>query len=165
LPASRLLGYKTDGVKKPSLSSVQAIVAITAGVLSVLGGAYSFWQHIKPVAATGQVVAILREGRSDRPVTGATVEVLTERDELVATLTSPDSGRLQHTLKEGSYRLRVSHPRYAAEYLAIHVTSGQMAEVRVELMRSAAGSTPIGDVVDEGVGAVRRFFRDLGGSK
>jgi hypothetical protein len=121
LPASRLLRYIDGGVAKISLSSVQAIVAIAAGVLSVLGGAYSLWQHLKPVPGTGQVAAIVRKGRSDRPVAGATVEVLTERDELVATLTSPESGRLQHTLKEGSYRLRVSHPRYAAEYLAIHV--------------------------------------------
>src|SRR5512145_1549944 len=136
LRAPRLLRYIDGGVGKPSLSSVQATVAIAAGVLSVLGGVYSFWQHIKPVAGTGQVVAILREGRSDRPVTGATVEVLTEGDELVATLTSPDSGRLQQALKE--------------------------------VMRSAAGSTPVGEAVravDEGVGAVRRFFRDLGGSR
>lgn len=120
LRAPRLLRYIDGGVGKPSLSSVQATVAIAAGVLSVLGGVYSFWQHIK---------------------------------------------RLQQALKEGSYRLRVSHPRYAAEYLAIHVAPGQTAEVRVELTLSTAGSTPVGEAVDDGVSAVKRFFRSLGGSK
>lgn len=168
MPASSLLRYIHAGVVKISLSSVQAIVAITAGVLSAIGGAYSLWQNFKPAPATGQVAAIIREWRTEKPVTAATVEILTANDELVTTLTSPESGRLQHTLKEGSYRLRVSHPRFAAEYLAVHVVSGQTAEVRIELTRSTVGSTPLGEAVrtvDEGVGAVKRFFKDLGGSR
>ena len=127
---------------KISLSSVQAVVAITAGVLSVVGGAYSLWQNFKPAPATGQVLAIVREWRSEKPVSAATVEILTAKDELVTTLTSPDSGRLQHALKEGPYRVRVSHPRFSAENTPL----------------SQAAKT----TVDEGVGAVKRFFKDLG---
>jgi hypothetical protein len=47
LPGSRLLRYIDGGVAKISLSSVQAIVAIAAGVLTVLGGVYPFWQNVK----------------------------------------------------------------------------------------------------------------------
>ena len=164
--------YIDATMSRPSLSSVQAMVAIAAGVLSVLGAvlgaSYSLWQTFKPVPApvTGQVLAILREWRSDKPVGAATVEILTTKDELVTTLTSPESGRLQQALKEGPYRLRVSHPRFAAENRTIHVVTGTTSEVRIDLKQSADGSSPIGQSakspVDEGVDAVKRFFKDLG---
>ena len=82
-------------------------MAIVAGVLSVVGGLYAFWQHIVPQPTTGQVIAVIREMRTARPVSEATLEILTPKDELVTTLTAPESGRLQHALKEGS--ARVSH--------------------------------------------------------
>jgi hypothetical protein len=159
-------------MNRPSLSSVQAVVAIAAGILSVLGAVlgagYTLWQTVKPAPApaTGQVLAILREWRSDKPVGAAIVEILTTKDELVTTLTSPESGRLQHALKEGPYRLRVSHPRFAAENRTIHVVTGATSEVRIDLKQSAGGSSPLGQAakstVDEGVDAVKRWFKDLG---
>jgi hypothetical protein len=140
-------------------------VAITAGVISALGGAYTLWSHFRSEPGTGELVAIIREVRSEQPVGAATLEILTPKDELVTTLTSPGSGRLRHALKAGSYRLRVSHPRFAAEHRAIHVASGQTAEVRIEMRQSTIGSTPLGQAartMDEGVGVVKRFFKDLG---
>lgn len=157
--------YIEAAVAKISLSSVQAVVAITAGVLSAIGGAYSLWRNFGPEPGTGQVVAIIRESRSEKPVHAAIVEILTAKNELVTTLTSTENGRLRHGLKEGSYRLRVSHPRFAAESRTIHVVSGQTAEVRIELRQSSVGSMPIGQAVQavgEGVGAVKKFFKDLG---
>jgi hypothetical protein len=106
--------------------------------------------------------------RTAKPVGEATLEILTPRDELVTTLTAPESGRVQQALKEGSYRLRVSHPKFSAENRTVQVVPGQTAEVRIELRQSAAGSMPLGEAVrtvDEGVGAVKRFFKDLGGSR
>ena len=44
----------------------------------------------------------------------------------------------------------------------------EVSEVRIELRQSAAGSMPLGEAVrtvDEGFGAVKRFFKDLGGSR
>jgi hypothetical protein len=151
-----------------SLSSVQTVVAILAGVLSVIGGIFALGQHLMPPPTTGHVVAVIRDVRTARPVGEATLEILTAKDELVTTLTASESGRLQHALKEGSYRLRVSHPKFSAENRTIQVVSGQTAEVRIELRQSAAGSMPLGEAVrtvDEGFGAVKRFFKDLGGSR
>jgi Carboxypeptidase regulatory-like domain len=160
--------YIDGDMAKVSLSSVQAIVAIVAGVLSVVGGLYTLWQHLLPEPTMGQVVAVIREMRTARPVGEATLEILTPKDELVTTLTAPESGRVQQALKEGSYRLRVSHPRFSAENGSIQVVPGQTAEVRIELRQSAAGSMPLGEAVrtvDEGFGTVKRFFKDLGGSR
>jgi hypothetical protein len=149
-------------VARPSLSLIQTVVAISAGVTSVLGGAYTLWSHVKPEPGNGQVVAIIRELHSEKPVNAATLEILTPKDELVATMTSPESGQLQYTLKEGSYRLRVSHPMYAAEYLAVYVGAGRAAEVRIELSRSIVGSTPVDHAARTVGEGVKRFFKDLG---
>ena len=100
---------------KPTLSSVQSVVAIAAGILTVLGGTYTLWSNLRSEpAGTGQIIAIMRELPTEKPVNDATLEILTSKNELVTTLT-PTSGRVRHWLKEGSYRLRVSHPRLGAE--------------------------------------------------
>ena len=141
-------------------------MAIAAGVITVLVGAYTLSSHLSSdPAGTGQIVAILRELPSEKPVNAATLEILTPQKELVTMLTSPESGRVRYSLKEGSYRLRVSHPRFEAENRTIHVASGQTAEVRIGMKRSTEGSTPLGSTVqtvDEGVGKVKQFFKDLG---
>ena len=153
-------------VRRPTLSTVQAVVAIAAGIISVLGGTYTLSSHLRSdPAGTGQIVAIIRELPSDKPVNAATLEVWTPKNELVTMLTSQENGRVRYSLKEGSYRLRVSHPRFDAENRTIHVASGQSAEVKIEMKQSTGGSTPLGSTVqavDEGVGKVKQFFKDLG---
>ncbi len=150
---------------KPSLSAVQSVIGLAAGLISILGAAYSAVQVFKPAQQYGDVVAIVREARTDKPLTDATVEVFTPDDALVTTLTPADKGQVRHTLKEGSYRIRVSHPRFGAETRQIQVVARQTAEVRFQLAYRAGGSSPMGSAtraVNEGVNAVHRFFRGLG---
>lgn len=144
---------------KVSLSWFQPVVVVTAGLLSIVGGAYSVLQIFRPAGA-GEVLAIIHESRSGRPVAAATVEILTTQDALVATLMSPENGRIRQTLKEGSYRLSIKHPDFRDEQRTIQVVSGQTVDVRIALTEGIGGQTT--RAVGEGVGAVRRFFRDLG---
>ena len=156
---------------KPSLSAVQAVVAIAAGLITVLGGAYTLSLNFgtalnfRAEPGTGRIVAILNEWPTDKPVSAATLEILTPKDELVTTLISTAGGPIRYSLKEGSYRLRVSHPRFNVENRSVHVVSGQTAELRIGMRQSSSGSTPLGSTVrtvDEGVDRVKRFFKDLG---
>jgi hypothetical protein len=152
-------------VTKPSLSSLQSVVGLTAGVISILGAAYSAVQVFKPAPEYGELVATVRETRTDKPIEGATIEVFTREDALVTTLTPSDRGQVRHPLREGHYRLRVSHPRYAAESRQVVVQAQQTADVRFQLPLRAGGSSPVGDAtraVNQGVGAVKGFFRGLG---
>jgi len=158
-------------VAKPSLSAVQAVVAIAAGLITVLGGTYTLSLHFgtalnfRAEPGTGRIVATLLEWPTDRPVSTATLEILTPKDELVTTLMSAADGQIRYSLKEGSYRLRVRHPRFDGENRSIHVVSGQTAELRIGMRQSSSGSTPFGSTVrtvDEGVDRVKRFFKDLG---
>lgn len=150
---------------KVSLTTFQTVVGITAGIVSILGAAYSVVQVFKPGPGFGHVVAIVRDAKSGGPVSDATIEVLTPQEALVTTLTAASDGRAHQTLKEGLYRLRVSHPRFGAEVRQVQIIPGQTAEIRIPLSERAGGSSPIGQAkraVSEGVGAVERFFKSLG---
>ncbi|MBI3456079.1 MAG: carboxypeptidase regulatory-like domain-containing protein [Candidatus Rokubacteria bacterium] len=150
---------------KPSLSSVQAVVGLLAGMISITGGVYSFSRAFQPNPKLGEVVAVVREAKTDKPVQGATIEILARDGALVATLVAGHDGRARQSLKEGLYRLRVSHPRFGAEVRQVQALSGQRAEIRIQLAQKVGGSLPIGEAtraVNEGVSAVRRFFQGLG---
>jgi hypothetical protein len=119
--------------------------------------------HTTVPTAPGEIVAIVLQARSQKPIPGATVEVYTTRDALVTTLSARE-GRVRHTLREGDYKLRVFHPRYGVEVRQIQVQSRQTSEVRVGLLQrptaaSAAAAPKPANVND---GTVKRFFRRLG---
>jgi hypothetical protein len=140
-------------VRALSLSRIQAVVATLAGVVSVIGAAFSVVQFAWP-GNTGELVAIVHTAGSNRSVTGATVEILTTENALVATLTPDAAGRVTQELREGVYVVRVSHPRYAADARRIEVQPRQTIEIKTTLR--AGSSSPIDRAVSKGAGAVRR---------
>jgi hypothetical protein len=138
-----------------TLTRFQAIVGITAGFLSIGATVWGFLFATRAPATSGEVVAIVEEARTARPVAGATVELLTPRDALVATLVA-GNGQTRQTLKEGAYRLRVSHPKFTTEVREIQVLAGQSQEIRVRLApRPAEKASPL----EKAGEAVRRIFR------
>jgi carboxypeptidase family protein len=152
-------------VSKPSFNTVQSIVGLTAGLISIIGASYSAVQLFRPSPQYGDLVAIVREARTETPVADATIEIYTPDEALVTTLTPAPKGTVRHTLKEGPYRLRVSHPRFGAEIRQVRVQAQQTAEVRFLLTQRSGGSSPSGQAtraVNQGVGAVQRFFKGLG---
>ena len=139
-----------------TLSRFHAIVGIIAGFVSISVGLYSYLHFSKPVApVVGEIVAIVQDARTGRPVSGATVEILTLKDAVVTTLTPGAEGQTRGRLKEGTYRLRVIHPRYVAEARQVQVVAGQTSEVRLKLVQPAPKAGPI----DEAVGAVKKIFK------
>jgi hypothetical protein len=143
-------------VRGLSLTRVQTLVATLAGIASISGAALSAVEFARG-GHTGELVAVVQTAGSHRIVTDATVEILTTQDALVATLTPDATGRATQELKEGTYVVRVSHPRYAVEARRIQVTPQQTIEVRTNLR--AGSSSPVNRAVDKGVSAVRRAFR------
>ena len=123
-----------------SLSRVQTIVGLVAGLVSVFGAVYSVPQFFKPAPGMGEVVALVQEAKSEKAVAGATIEILTAQNALVTTLTPDSLGQVRYGLKEGLYRVRVSHPRFSAEVRQIQVFSGQTVEVRVRLRAGSSFS-------------------------
>jgi hypothetical protein len=141
-----------------SLSRVQAIFGLIAALLSIGGALYGY---LRPGRApnTGDLLAVVQDARSGKSLTDATVEILTPRDALVTTLGAAN-GEARSQMKEGPYRLRVSHPRFATEVRQIQVIAGQTTEVRVRLApRAPTASSPLAPAeraVTEGVDTLRR---------
>jgi len=141
-----------------TLPRAHSIIGIIAGCLSITLGIYSYLHLGKPaVPVTGDVVAIVQDGRTGRPVSDATVEVLTLKDAVVTTLGPGTNGQARGKLKEGTYRLRVTHPRFVAETRQVQVVAGQISEVHVRLVPPAP--PPKQGPVDEAVGAVKKLLK------
>jgi hypothetical protein len=141
-----------------TLSRTQALFGILAATLSIGGSVYGYLRVTRP-PDTGEMVTFVRD-RADKPVAEATIEVLTLKDALVTSFPAAESVR--HTLKEGTYRLRVSHPKYASETRTVQVLAGQTSEIRVRLAPRAAAGSPVDGAaraVGEGVEAVKKIFR------
>ena len=141
-----------------TLPRAHSIIGIIAGCLSITLGIYSYLHLGKPaVPVTGDVVAIVQDGRTGRPMSDATVEVLTLKDAVVTTLAPGTNGQVRGKLKEGTYRLRVTHPRFVAETRQVQVVAGQISEVHVRLVPPAP--PPKQGPVDEAVGAVKKLLK------
>jgi len=141
-----------------TLPRAHSVIGIIAGCLSITLGIYSYLHLGKPaVPVTGDVVAIVQDGRTGRPVSDATVEVLTLKDAVVTTLGPGTNGQARGKLKEGTYRLRVTHPRFVAETRQVQVVAGQISEVHVRLVPPAP--PPKQGPVDEAVGAVKKLLK------
>ena len=125
-----------------SFNRVQGFCATAAAIISI-GGAFGYMApHESP---RGEVLAIVQEARTGKPVAGATVEILTLKDALV-TMVPPaaGSGTAKTPMKEGTYRLRVTHPNYTAESRQIYVVSGQTAQIHMRLTpRPAPPPVPV----------------------
>jgi carboxypeptidase family protein len=156
-------------VGRTSFSLVQSVVGVVAGLFSIGGAVYSAVQYVKPARA-GEIAAVVRDARTDQPLAGATVEILTPEDALVTTLTPAEDGRVRSALHDGAYRVRVIHPQFAGETRQVRVLAGETSEVRFQLKPRAetarrSASSPV-DVAtraaSDGAGAARRFFRRLG---
>ena len=146
---------------------MQAIFGLLAALLSISGALYGYLRPGKPAPTTGELVATVQDAKSGKPVAEATVELLTAEDALVTTLSIND-GEARRSLREGLYRLRVTHPRYATEERSIQVMAGETAEVHVRLApRGAAGRSPakasppsaVERTFNEGVEGIKKLFR------
>jgi hypothetical protein len=148
------------------LSRVQAVIGVLAGCLTIVGTLVSYTGLTKPPAPVqGEIVALVQLAANHRPLPGAMVEILTAQDAIVTTLSPEVDGRITRKLKEGRYRLRVTHPNLLPETRIVEVHAGQQSQVRVALVPRPAPrpARPVANItVVEQPGPVRKFFKGLG---
>jgi hypothetical protein len=141
-----------------SLSRVQATLGILAALLSIGGALYGYLRPGRAVVPDhGAVVAIVHEGKSGKPVADATVELLTLKDALVTSVPLT-GGEGRRELKEGVYRLRVTHPKYTTEVREIQVVAGQTNEIRLKLAPRPPAAPPPG-TADKALEELKKIFR------
>jgi hypothetical protein len=124
-----------------SLTRLQGVCATLAALVSI-GGAFGYMVPLQIKNNRGEVLAIVQD-RGGKPVTGATVELLTLQDALVTTVPpATGAGSAKTPTKEGTYRLRVMHPKYTTESRQIYVMAGQTAQIHVRLSPRPAPPPP-----------------------
>jgi len=122
-----------------SLSKIQTVVGLTAGILSIT---FSLAAFFRPASNKAELVAIVQDSKTEKAVSDAVLEVFTPSDALIATLNPDGSGKVRYKLEEGHYRLRVSHPRYRPEVRDVQLVSKETTEIRVQ-MRAGAPLDPV----------------------
>jgi hypothetical protein len=123
-----------DWKQKISLSKVQTIVGLTAGLLSIT---FSLATLFKPASNKAELVALVQDGKTEKAVSDAMVEVLTPQDAVITSLKPDGSGKARFKLDEGRYRVRVSHPKYRSEVRDVQLVSKESTEVRLQLRGTA----------------------------
>ena len=133
------------------MTKLQTVVGFGAGLVTIVGTALSLVGITSPVSSKGEVVAVVQD-RARQPVAAATVEIYTPQDALVTTLTAEPDGRIVHRVREGRYRLRVTHPQFNGESRHVEVHAGE---------RRPPGPA-VKTVMAPSPGRIQKFFRDLG---
>jgi Carboxypeptidase regulatory-like domain len=152
-------------VLRQPLSTVQTVVGIVAGLLTIGGGFFSFSGFAAPNALPqqGEIVAVVQDVRTSKPLSHATVEIFTPQDAIVTTLDVEPDGHLARRLKEGQYRLRVTHPGFLTEVRHIEVHAGQRSDFRIAMGPRPPAPRVMKTVVVEQPGPVQKFFREVFG--
>jgi hypothetical protein len=149
-------------VLRQPLSRLQALVGISAGLLTISGGFLSMAGFSTPAPLPqGEIVALVQDRVSHKPIADATVEILTRDDALVTAVVVEAGGTLTRRLKEGQYRLRVSHAAFGTEVRHIEVQAGQRSDVRIALAPRPPARV-VRTVSNDSPGPIRKFFKDLG---
>jgi hypothetical protein len=164
-----------------SLNGVRTIVLLVAAALSVSGYVYSYFRTAR-MPTHGELLTVVRDARQT-PVSDAQIEVLTlDHEALVTSFAAAAAPGGPRILKEGTYRLRVTHPKYLTETRMVQVIAGHTSEVRLKLAprvvtpprprvrarpparpapERPAATSPLDDarrVVSEGVDSLKRIF-------
>lgn len=148
-----------------SFASLQSAVSLLAGLASLCGALYSAVEYVKPAPRTGEILAIVRAAKGDKAPPGATVEILTPQDALVATLKPADDGSARGVLEEGPYRMRAQAPRFETQTRDVQVQRGTTAEVRLQLVQQPDPEEVASSAGRNRRSAVRPLSRALGGAQ
>jgi hypothetical protein len=117
--------------EKVTLAGVRTGVLLVAASLSISGYVYTYFKAAS-APTEGELLTVVR-GRADMPLSDARIEVLTLSEAPVSSFSAAAPPGGPRILKEGTYRLRVSHPRYAPEMRLVQVIAGHTSEVRFKL--------------------------------
>ena len=139
-----------DLKQRITLSKLQTIIGLTAGILSITFTLSAFFKRNNtPITSTtkAELVAIVKDSKTEKALSDAMIEVLTSENAIVTTLKPDWSGKARLKLGEGRYRVRVTHPRYRSEIREVQLVSNESTEVRLQLRSTTA------------IDGVKRLFR------
>ncbi len=132
------LGWLARLRSSVSLGRFRTIVLLLAASLSVAGYVQRYLQ-IATTPTDGELLTVVRDP-GGVPLSDARIAVLTLANEPVTSFRAVAPGGGPRVLREGTYRLRVTHPEYVTETRMVQVIAGHTSEVRIKLAPRMAAS-------------------------
>ena len=114
-----------------SFTAVRTIVLLLAASLSIVGYAYRYFE-LATTPTDGELLTVVRDS-GGVPLSDARIAVVTLADAPVTSFRAAAPVGGLRVLKEGTYRVRVSHPKYVTETRMVQVIAGHTSEVRFTL--------------------------------
>ena len=114
-----------------SFTAVRTVVLLLAASLSIVGYAYRYFE-LATTPADGELLTVVRDS-GGVPLSDARIAVVTLADAPVTSFRAAAPVGGLRVLKEGTYRVRVSHPKYVTETRMVQVIAGHTSEVRFTL--------------------------------
>ncbi len=128
------------------LHIVNLMVALIAGVISIVGGVYSLRANIFS-NAPGIVQGVVLDEKIGKPLWRAPVELLDSDNSLIGTTDTDENGRYSFKdLKKGNYTVKVSAPLHAAQTKNVKIEPKKTSAITFDLepspSESSASSSP-----------------------
>jgi hypothetical protein len=114
-----------------SFTAVRTVVLLLAASLSIVGYAYRYFE-LATTPTDGELLTVVRDS-GGVPLSDARIAVVTLADAPVTSFRAAAPVGGLRVLKEGTYRVRVSHPKYVTETRMVQVIAGHTSEVRFTL--------------------------------
>ncbi|MFA6600161.1 MAG: carboxypeptidase-like regulatory domain-containing protein [Candidatus Omnitrophota bacterium] len=116
------------------LHAANLLVAMLAGLISIVGGVYTLKNNFFPTQTYGSLQGIVRDERLARPLLLSSVEISLPDGTLVNTAITDREGKFNiATLKTGNYQVKFTSPLHQVETKTVKVEKGLAATINVDL--------------------------------
>jgi len=123
--------------KAPSshLHSLNLIVALLAGIISITGGVYSLKSNLFSSPEYGSLQGIVRDEKIAKPLKLVSVEIADLTGAVVNTVSTDDDGHYKvESLKTGNYAVKFTAPLHKVETKAIKIEKNLESSINVDLV-------------------------------
>ncbi len=123
--------------KSPSthLHSMNLVVALLAGIISITGGIYSLKNNLFSGPALGSIQGIVRDEKIAKPLKLATVEISAVDGAVVNTATTDDDGHyLIESIKAGNYVVKFTATFHKPETKTIKIEKDLASTISADLI-------------------------------
>jgi len=123
--------------KAPSshLHSLNLIVAMLAGIISITGGVYSLKNNLFSGPEYGSLQGIVRDEKIAKPLKLVSVEIADLTGAVVNTVSTDDDGHYKvESLKTGNYAVKFTAPLHKVETKSIKIEKNLESSINVDLV-------------------------------
>lgn len=123
--------------KAPSshLHSLNLIVAMLAGIISITGGVYSLKNNLFSGPEYGTLQGIVRDEKIAKPLKLVSVEIADLTGAVVNTVSTDDDGHYKvESLKTGNYAVKFTAPLHKVETKSIKIEKNLESSINVDLV-------------------------------